>query len=180
MRVTSGSARGLWLESPVGWHTRPTSDKVKQALFNILADKTMACRFLDLYSGTGAIGIEALSRGAESSVFVENDSIALKVLEKNLAKTRLEGRALISRTAVSLAIRAFVKQGRRFDIIYADPPYDIDDLEALAKNSGEILDTDGIVIIETDAKRAFGDVSPLVIKDERKYGGTKLVFLRKE
>lgn len=123
MRVIAGKARRLPLVSPEGRDTRPTTDRIKETLFNILQDDVPGCQFLDLFSGSGGIGIEALSRGARHAVFVEFGKEALVCIRKNLDKTKLMDQATVLPVEVTYGISKLEKMGRQFDIIYADPPY---------------------------------------------------------
>ena len=138
MRVIAGSAKSLPLRTVRGSSTRPTTDRIKETLFNIIAPRISGCRFLDLFSGSGGIGIEALSRGAEMAVFVETDRAALQVIRQNLQFTRLADRA---RVLGMEAVRAVLSMNGEapFDVIFMDPPYEHDlerkILEALAENT---------------------------------------------
>lgn len=125
MRVIAGSLRRRILEAPAGLATRPTSDRLRETLFNVLAPRIAGARFLDLYAGSGAVGIEAVSRGAERVVMVERAAPALKVLRSNLEKLGL--RAVVRVEAVSVS--TYLRRGRpsgteRFDVVFLDPPYE--------------------------------------------------------
>lgn len=123
MRVIAGKARRLLLMTPEGRDTRPTTDRIKETLFNILQDDVPGCRFLDLFSGSGGIGIEALSRGAKEAVFVEFGRDALACIRANLNKTKLMDQATVLPLEVSYGISKLGNMGKKFDIVYADPPY---------------------------------------------------------
>lgn len=123
MRVIAGSARGFGLSSPKHLGLRPTPERVKEAIFSSLAERIPGARVLDLFAGTGSFGIEALSRGAESAVFVEKDGRAMALVADNLRKTGLAGRARIFRDDARHAIEVLVREGATFDLIFADPPY---------------------------------------------------------
>ena len=123
MRVIAGKARRLPLISPEGKDTRPTTDRIKETLFNILQDEVPGCHFLDLFSGSGGIGIEALSRGAKEAVFVEFGKEALACIRTNLNKTKLMDQATVLPVEVSYGISKLEKMGKKFDVVYADPPY---------------------------------------------------------
>lgn len=148
MRVISGSARGLKLLSPEGLDTRPTTDRVKESLFNILQPYIPCDAVLDLFSGSGALGIEALSRGCEKAVFVESSVNALAVTEKNIEKARFLSRAKIIK---SEALAFLSECHERFDIIFLDPPYDKGLLEPVFEKifTGKLLSPDGIIAVET-------------------------------
>lgn len=123
MRVIAGTARRLKLETPAGRHTRPTSDKIKETLFNMIQQDLYDARFLDLFSGSGGIAIEALSRGAAEAVLVDNDREALRCIRTNLAHTHFEEQARVMGMDVLQALRRLDQQGKAFDIIFMDPPY---------------------------------------------------------
>ena len=123
MRVIAGTARRLKLETPAGRHTRPTSDKIKETLFNMIQQDLYDARFLDLFSGSGGIAIEALSRGAAEAVMVDNDREALRCIRANLAHTHFEEQARVMAMDVIQALRRLDQQGKAFDIIFMDPPY---------------------------------------------------------
>src|SRR5437660_304145 len=151
MRVIAGSAGGIQLAVPKRG-VRPTMDRVKAATFSSLADRTPGARVLDLFAGTGSLGIEALSRGAASAVFVDQDRQAVLAIEKNLARTKLDGRVRqqeVFRFLQEAAAR------EKFDIIFADPPYDkMETGESFtekllsSKQLGELLEAGGIFVLE--------------------------------
>ncbi|MBO6107964.1 MAG: 16S rRNA (guanine(966)-N(2))-methyltransferase RsmD [Eubacterium sp.] len=164
MRVIAGSARRIVLDTPSGMDTRPTTDRIKETLFNIIQDSVRGSGFLDLFAGSGGIGIEALSRGAENAVFAENRSEACRCIEGNLKRTGLFGRARLIRSDVFKAIAELGAGGRKFDIIFADPPYgriSYGKLLSAIRDAG-ILEDDGIIIIETALgyEAALGCVDP--------------------
>jgi 16S rRNA (guanine966-N2)-methyltransferase len=155
MRVIAGTLRRRTLEAPPGMATRPTSDRLRETLFNVLAPRIQGARFLDLYAGSGAVGIEAASRGAERVVLVERAAEALKVLRANRESLRLRGGVRVE--AVSVA--AFLKKVRPesagfvFDIVFMDPPYEADNEYALALSllggeASRLLSQDAVVIAE--------------------------------
>ena len=183
LRVIAGSARSLPLKSVRGSGTRPTTDRIKETLFNMIAPEIPGCRFLDLFSGSGAIGIEALSRGAASAAFVEQDRGALQVIRQNLNFTHLTEHA---RVIAGDAVRTVVSMDgeKSFGVIFMDPPYEHEFerrvLEALRDNS--IVDADTLIIVEAAAETGFGYVEDLgfqIIKD-KSYGSNRHVFLKKK
>ena len=121
MRVIAGSARRLQLKTVEGIGTRPTTDRIKETLFNMLQNDIEDCSFLDLFSGSGAIGIEALSRGAEYAVFVENNKNAVKCIKDNLMFTKLSDKARVIENSVLSAIN-ILNGNRVFDVVFMDPP----------------------------------------------------------
>ena len=149
MRVIAGSARRLQLKSLKGTKTRPTLDRYKETLFNTIQGYVPGARFLDLFAGTGSIGIEALSRGAEHCVFIENDREAVRVINENLQITRLADKAEVQTSDVVNGMMMIEKKGP-FDVIFMDPPYDMGlELQALQYlASSNLADDDTMIIVE--------------------------------
>lgn len=181
MRVIAGSARRLNLVTPKGNNTRPTSDKIKETLFNILAPDLYASRFLDLYAGSGGIGIEALSRGAKSCTFVERDKEAVKCIKKNLETTHFTDQSVVMASDVNSALYN-LRVKERFDIVFMDPPYD-QDLYAstLSVIKGlDIIDKDTMIIAEAASDNDFSFTTSLGYEITRikDYKNNKHVFLR--
>ncbi|MCL2378274.1 MAG: 16S rRNA (guanine(966)-N(2))-methyltransferase RsmD [Defluviitaleaceae bacterium] len=175
MRIIAGSARRTPLAAPKGQDTRPTADRVKENLFNILAPNVAGSRFLDLFCGSGAIGIEALSRGAREAVFADSSRDAVSALTANLTRAKLTGR-ILPMCALG-AIPLLSSEGKGFDIIFLDPPYGQgllgQALTMLAKSP--LIPPTGIVIAECQANEAPPECG-LALQDIRKYGGTQLMF----
>ena len=167
----SGAAKGRRLASPAGEATRPTPNRVREAVFNSLysLDAIEGARVLDLYAGTGALGIEALSRGAAEAVFVESDPAVAAVLRSNLETTGLADRAAVMVTDADTALAGLAREGRRFDLALADPPYSFDAWpDLLSRVPAEF------VVVESD--RAV-DVGPrFAIHHRRRHGGTVVTF----
>jgi 16S rRNA (guanine(966)-N(2))-methyltransferase RsmD len=178
MRVISGSAKGRILKAAPGEGTRPITDRVKESLFNILGADIRDARFLDLFAGTGGVGIEALSRGAKEAVFVEQGRVALETIRANLAMTKLADRARVIRADVFSFLSG--APGEPFDYIYIAPPQYkglwADTLRAIDANPAW-LSEDSEIIVQIDP-REFEPVSlsHLVLVDQRKYGSTLLCF----
>lgn len=180
MRVISGIMKGRKLLPSSGLDLRPTTDKVKEAIFNILSPDISGACFLDLYAGTGSIGIEAISRGAARVVFVERDKKHALLIRKNLSLFALLGKtALFEATA-----RDFIKKNTEsFDLCYIDPPYEDDDITSVLQTLGssDTIRPQGIVVIEHFHKRefvaSFGELSFL---KQVRYGGTALSFYEKK
>ena len=172
MRVITGKARGRKLRQPENMDIRPTTDVVKEALFNIIQFDIEGRRVLDLFAGTGQLGIEALSRGAASAVFVDESNAAGKIIRENLEHCGLEGQVVRS-DALS-----FLERGGRFDLIFIDPPYDTELLgKALEKIiKFDILSYGGIIICETRKETEILSIpEPYFMGKEYKYGKIKLV-----
>ena len=173
MRIIAGSHKGSRIFAPKG-ETRPTGDRVREAAFNLIGPvDEMAV--LDLFAGSGAMGLEALSRGAASVVFVESDRDALRVIERNLEKLDLKG-ARIVRSDVRRALAAESAAGRRYDLVLVDPPYRMfDSLQpTLAVYLPALLAEDGLVVVETD-KRTEPQL-PLEQRTSRTYGSARLTL----
>lgn len=181
MRVIAGSARSLPLRTIEGTDTRPTQDRIKETLFNMLQSDIPGCKFLDLYSGSGAIGIEALSRGAAKAVLVENSKKAVECIKDNLTFTKLADKADVMEMDVLSAINR-LKGKDVFSIVYMDPPYSNDyerDVLAALRNS-DIIDEYTIIIVEEklDADLDYADECGFVIYRVKKYKTNKHLFLR--
>lgn len=176
MRVVSGSARGCKLQPVPGMHTRPTTDRVKENVFNLIQDRVRGARVLDLFAGTGQLGIEALSRGAAHCDFVEQDKTAYNIVCKNTETARVSDRAGLHRTE---AVTFLSRCGKRsYDLIFLDPPYGGRLLEnALSTiETFDILSADGIIICESAVEDAF--VHGFEAVRERRYGATMITVLR--
>ena len=180
MRLTGGLDRGRRLRAPRGSHTRPTAAKVREAIFNILGPPPEGS-VLDLYAGTGALGIEALSRGAHRAVFVERDHQALVVLRRNLRELGVEERSSVLGGEVCGALRRLVSQEEHFSWVFLDPPYAKETEGVLAELSGgELLTSCAVVVVEHDRRhRPAGSVGGLFLTDRRMYGDTELSFFRR-
>ena len=157
MRVIAGKARRLPLKTIEGLDTRPTTDRIKETLFNILQDDIPGCRFLDLFAGSGGIGIEALSRGAREAVFVENNRKAALCITENLKFTRLDTQARLLTMDVMQALNKLSFEGQSFDVIFMDPPYnnlwEQKVLEQLVSSS--LITEDTLVIVEASLDTDF-------------------------
>lgn len=181
MRVISGTAKGLKLTAPTGNRTRPALDQVKEAIFNILFDVS-GMRVLDLFAGSGSVGIEALSRGARSATFVDEWNKAAEIIRKNLLHCHLDDRATVIRSQVDRAMERFDRKGEKFDLIFVDPPYQKDlvipSLRRLSASS--IATEDAIIVVEHHPKEPIDDIPGLRLTDSRKYGQTLITFLEPE
>ena len=171
MRIIAGSRKGHTLFAPRGQETRPTSDRVRENVFNILGPVDGAI-VLDLYAGSGAMGLEAMSRGAARVVFVESDADAVHAIERNLDKLRL--RATVLRRDAIAALGSEASAGRKYDLVLVDPPYAVyPDLEPqLARYLPSVLAENGVLVVETEAR--FELELPLAQRTSRKYGRTRV------
>ena len=182
MRVIAGKARRLNLKTLPGLDTRPTTDRIKETLFNMLQPEIPDCRFLDLFSGSGAIGIEALSRGAQYAVFVEKNPKACACIRENLSFTKLSDSGKLLNMEVLTALRMLEKEPA-FDCIFMDPPYHMDlekqALEYLADSF--VADEDTLIIVEADLNTDFEYVKSYgyQLLRSKEYKTNKHVFLKK-
>lgn len=180
MRIISGKARGTKLFTLEGLSTRPTLDRVKESLFNIIGMKINDADILDLFAGSGALGIESLSRGAKSAVLCDNSKKAIEVINKNLIKTKLQAE-VVNDDFEKCLLRL---QERQFDIIFLDPPYETNYIERAIKKILEysILKPNGLIIAETDNQDIVNKIEKLdiTISDIRRYGRVILIFLNRK
>lgn len=183
MRVISGTARGKKLISLEGMNTRPTLDRVKEALFNILQFNIKDKIVLDLFAGSGAIGIEALSRGAKLAAFCDNSHEAINIIKTNIVNTKNAEKSLILNCDYIQALKQLKNKQINFDVIYLDPPYKTEFAEIAIKEiiNLNLLSKDGIIILETDdtEKERIIEEQRVEIFDKRKYGRAILIFIRK-
>lgn len=177
MRIVSGSRKAHRIAAPKGVVTRPTSDRVREAVFSLIGPVEGAA-VLDLFAGSGAMGLEALSRGAATCVFVERDREAARVIRSNLEKLRLTG-AVVATRDVASALREERDRGRRYDLVLVDPPYDEWDEHAVAltKLLPAVLAENALVVVET-SERVEPEL-PLDLVTTRRYGSARItVFTR--
>lgn len=181
-RIIGGQGKGRRLATPRGDATRPTAARVRQTLFDILAPELRGCRFLDACAGSGAVGLEALSRGAARVVFVDTSAAALESLRANLAALRAAGgEAQVLRQDARTALRALDEAGLCFDIVYLDPPYDSALYEALLEELGRssLLEPGGLVVAEHFHKRALPETIGLLLRTRQvRVGDHRLSFYR--
>lgn len=184
MRVISGTARGTKLNSIDNISTRPTLDRVKESLFNILQPSIQNSVVLDLFAGSGAIAIEFLSRGAKKAYLGEKNNLATKMIYENLKKTRMDTKAVVINKDYKKVLEMLKQDEIQFDFVYIDPPYEANIAVDSARRILELnlLKEEGNLIIETDdEKRELLGLEKLniYIKDMRKYGRVSLIFLEK-
>ena len=180
MRIISGTARGRTLVAPAGEKTRPTQDKVRESLFNIIRWDVMDARVLDLFAGTGALSLESLSRGAKEAVLIDTDRAACDAIKKNIAACRMEDRARLIPRDYRQAMDQLAREKQVFDVVFLDPPYRME-------NTGEMcaaLYDKGLLaqafLLVVEHKRGL---APLVDErfeafDQRDYGDTQITFIR--
>lgn len=183
MRVVSGSAKGRPLKSVPGNGTRPTTDKVKEAVFSMIGPYFEGGAVLDLFAGTGGLGIEALSRGMESAVFVDMEAKSIDTIHANLKATKLDERAQVYRNDAGRAISALEKRGRVFDLVFLDPPYRLkhgDELMITLVDKG-MLHEGAIVVLEHESSYAYPEDIPGFYRlREAVYGETTISIYQYE
>jgi 16S rRNA (guanine966-N2)-methyltransferase len=172
MRIITGTAKGLKLKAPQGLDTRPTTDRVKESVFNILGDIVIDARVLDLFAGTGNLGLEALSRGATHAVFIDHGSESIEIIKENAHHTHLEEHAEIYKNDVLRALDKFVQTKRSFDLLFCDPPYKKDFVQAILEklDKNPIMSQGGVIVIEEEWEH-------LQLRRTEKYGTTLISFL---
>ncbi len=180
MRIISGKARGTKLYTLEGLTTRPTLDRVKESVFNIIQANIEDSIILDLFAGSGAIGLELLSRGAQKAILCDKSKEAIEIIKKNIEKTHMSEKVELYNMDFDECIRRISNQ--KFDIIYLDPPYNTNYVkQALSQIiENDILKKDGMFIIETDdEQRILNDIKNINIDiaDKRKYGRVTIIFL---
>lgn len=181
MRIISGKAKGTKLYTLEGTNTRPTLDRVKESIFNIMQGEIQDAKVLDLFSGCGAIGLEFLSRGAEKAVLCDKSKDAIEIIKKNVQKTHMEEQTQILNIDFEECLEKVKTQ--KFDIIYLDPPYATNYISKAIKKiiGNEIITNESIIIIETDdEKRILEEIknTEVHIVDKRKYGRATIIFLK--
>lgn len=182
MRIISGTLRGSKLFTLEGENTRPTLDRVKEALFSKINYDLPESTVLDLFSGSGALALESISRGAEKAYLCDLSRDAIKIIKQNIEKTRTEDKTFLLNCDYKKALENFKKNEIKFDIVFLDPPYKTDFAEEAAKIivENDMLKENGIIILETDNKEKVIknlDTEFIKIKDIKKYGRVYLLFL---
>lgn len=178
MRVVSGSARGCKLQPVPGMNTRPTTDRVKENVFNLIQDHVRGAEVLDLFAGTGQLGIEALSRGAQHCDFVEHNKTAFGIVSKNVESARVKDKSALHRTEAADFVSRAGRQ--KYDLIFLDPPYGGEILENALKliERFDILSVNGIIICESAVEDRFAHGFEAV--RERRYGATLITVLQRQ
>jgi 16S rRNA (guanine(966)-N(2))-methyltransferase RsmD len=181
MRVISGQAKGRRLKTPKGRELRPTADRVKEALFNILPHDLTGRRVLDLFAGTGNLSLEALSRGADEALLVDFSRDAAKLIEENLRALGFTRKSRVLTASVFKAVRTLSRGGERFDLVFLDPPYEQglvgETLKTIAKEP--LLGENGVMVAEHSVREKVEEgYGALVLTDRRRYGDTELSFFQ--
>jgi len=180
MRVIAGTARGHVLTAPKGQTTRPTADRLKENLFNIIAPYLPQAHFLDLFCGSGAIGVEALSRGASRAVFVDTAPTAVAATQANLHKTKLAPLSRVIPTETHHALEMLRQEGARFHLVFMDPPYHLATTYALPTHFPHILEETGMLILECEAATPPPLYPGLALLRQKTYGRTQFLFYGKD
>ena len=181
MRIISGKSRGTKLYSLEGDTTRPTLDRVKESLFNIIQNEIQESVFLDLFSGSGAIGLEFLSRGAKRAVLCDSSKDAIKIIKQNVQKTHFEEKVEVYNMEFTKLVERL--QNQKFDIIYIDPPYATDFIKISLEKiiEYELVNENTKIIVETDDEtRILNQIEKMDVEitDKRKYGRATIIFLK--
>lgn len=179
MRIIAGRARGRKLLSPEGMGTRPTLDRIKESIFNIIQNRTMGAVVLDQFSGTGSLGLEAASRGAKECHLIDKGDVTFGYLKKNIENLKFEDVCKCYKGDSYKILEGFGKEGKKFDIIFIDPPYAKDMIppavEIITKYS--ILQPDGIIVTKIDSEEEIYEGNDkFQLTDKRKYGNTTVCF----
>ena len=180
IRIIGGELKGRKLVAVAGKETRPTADRVRESIFNILGDRVRGAHVLDLYAGTGALGIEALSRGAASVLFAEDHKAALAALERNIKACSLHGRVRTIRWNILNNLNIIDSHRPAFNLVFIDPPYNMDMIQPTLSNLGlcRCLDSGALMVIEHSPKEPIPENLPeYKISDQRRYGKTLVSFL---
>lgn len=180
MRIIGGSQKGKKLASIKGSAIRPTSDRIREALFNIIGDRVIDATVLDLYAGTGAFAIEALSRGAAHAVLIDDSAAALAVIEKNIAAFNLQAHSRILKWNAAADLNLLPMGGITFDLIFMDPPYHQGYIASTlnALKTFDAVSSHTLLIVEHSRKELIcGDTAPILLADQRRYGKTLVSFL---
>lgn len=180
MHIIAGIHRGKKLASLSGKATRPTSGKVREAIFNICMDSVADANVLDLFAGTGAFGLEALSRGAASAILVDSDRKGIEVIQQNIAACRESSRAKVFCTDITKSLRILRTAGIHFDLVFMDPPYHSRNVRDALINLAEsdMLRKGAVIVVEHDRHEEIPtDIADIRITDQRKYGKTLVTFM---
>jgi 16S rRNA (guanine966-N2)-methyltransferase len=179
MRISGGRLSSRRLKAGSNKKFRPTSSRVKNSIFNILPQNLAGARVLDLFAGSGSLGIEALSRNAESVVFIDQSRESFRLIKDNLRKVGLIEKGIVLNKKVSPAIKQLSNEGRRFDLVLMDPPYNkgLADKTLSLLAGSDVLDPESMVVVEHAKREGIEKkYSDLVMKDQRKYGDTRVSF----
>jgi len=180
MRIVGGTRRGRRLHGPRSLHIRPTADRVRETLFNVLGQRLDGGEVLDLYAGTGALGLEALSRGAARAVLVDSGAEAIALCRRNAADLELLPQVEVLKVPAARAVEQLAASGRRFSIVFADPPYRARAGTSTLEAVEPLLAEGGTLVLEHDRRESLPEAcGPLVRQDERRFGDTLVSVYRR-
>ena len=183
MRIIAGTAKGIRLKAPKGMNTRPTADRVKESLFNILGSRVQGAAVLDLFAGTGNLGLECWSRGAQTVVFVDKSPVSLKLVNRNIEKCQAQAECQVLHKEAQAALSSLAKLAKSFNLIFCDPPYNKGLVQLVLKSPflDPLLKPDGLLIVEHSAHDEIDTAMPegLQVSRRQKYGETFLSFIVK-
>lgn len=180
MRIIAGEKKSRKIEAPEGQDTRPTADRIKEAMFSILQNRLYDARVLDLYAGSGALSLEALSRGAGQAVLVDKSFKACRVIRRNIETLGYQEKATLLNMEDKKAMDFLEQENRRFDLIFLDPPYKLNTTETCMRLAEKLLADGGLILCEHDRKTPPDTPANLELKDRREYGITGLTFFVKK
>ncbi|MHC1758686.1 MAG: 16S rRNA (guanine(966)-N(2))-methyltransferase RsmD [Negativicutes bacterium] len=183
MRIISGIAKGIRLKTPKGMNTRPTTDRVKESVFGILSPKLVDAEVLDLFAGTGNLGLEALSRGAVSAVLVDKNVQSIKIMMENAILTDLAGMTVVCREEVLHALKRLDNEGKAFDLIFCDPPYNLGLAPKVMQiiDEGNVLRDGGVLVLEHSRHEKLSEgLKRIVAYRSEFYGETVVSFFMKQ
>ncbi len=181
MRIVAGSFGGRRLNVPKGLEIRPTSDRVREAIFNIIGQAVVGARVLDLFAGTGALGLEALSRGALRAVFIDKSPDAVRLIQSNIKRCGVQDRVTVIPTSAAHAIRRLRLQGEDFDLVFLDPPYDQGLVQENLLSLADLAHSGTLVVAEHHHKELLpSGLQEWVKTQARKYGDTAVSFYARE
>lgn len=179
MRIIGGTARSRQIQAPAGQDTRPTLDRVRENVFNILQNRVRGARTLDLFAGSGAMSLEAVSRGAAHAVMVDKDRAAIAVEKANVATLRFEASTRILPMDWKQAVAMLQREGERFDLVFLDPPYAMRDMTEVMASLVPLLAPDAVILLEHEAQVMPSTADGYLITDHRKYGYVGVSFFQR-
>lgn len=178
MRIIAGSARSRVIEAPKGRDTRPTLDRVRENLFNILQGRVMDARVLDLFAGSGALSLEAVSRGAALAVMADRDQAAIAAEKQNVRALGFEAHTRVIHAPWQQTVHLLIQEGASFDLVFLDPPYAMEGLAQVMESLVPLLTEDALVVVEHEARTAPAACDAYEKTDERKWGYVGVSFFR--